>query len=185
MNAPVLAAGDEALGFWAALGEVFPATREQRWWFHVQASVLNALPKSAQPGARAALVEIYNAEDRNHALAAVKTFDAAYGARWPKAAAKIPDNVDVLLEFYNYPAEHWVHLRTTNPIESTFATVWLRQRVTKGPAHEPPGWRWRSSSSRPPSNAARGQRTPPRRSWNDPVTAELINKPRDTPIHRS
>ena len=133
MRAPVLAVGDGALGFWAAVREVFPDTREQRCWFHVQANVLNALPKSAQPGAKAALAEIYNAEDREHALTAARAFAADYGAKWPKAVAKITDNLDVLLEFYNYPAEHWVHLRTTNPIESTFATVRLRQRVTKGP----------------------------------------------------
>jgi putative transposase len=139
MKAPVLAVGDGALGFWAALREVFPDTREQRCWFHVQANVLNALPKSAQPGAKAALGEIYNAEDRTHALAAVKTFAADYGTKWPKAVAKITDNVDVLLEFYHYPAEHWVHLRTTNPIESTFATVRLRQRVTKGPGSRTAG----------------------------------------------
>jgi len=140
MAAPVLAIGDGALGFWAALRDVFPATREQRCcWFHKIATVLNALPKSAQPGAKAALAEIYNAEDRRHALDAVKTFAADYGAKWPKAVAKITDHVDVLLEFYNYPAEHWVHLRTTNPIESTFATVRLRQRVTKGPGSRAAG----------------------------------------------
>jgi putative transposase len=139
MRAPVLAVGDSALGFWAAVREVFPDTREQRCWFHVQANVLNALPKSAQPGAKAALAEIYNAEDREHALTAARAFAADYGAKWPKAVAKITDNLDVLLEFYNYPAEHWVHLRTTNPIESTFATVRLRQRVTKGPGSRAAG----------------------------------------------
>jgi transposase-like protein len=139
MRAPVLAVGDGALGFWAAVREVFPDTREQRCWFHVQANVLNALPKSAQPGAKAALAEIYNAEDREHALTAARAFAADYDAKWPKAVAKITDNLDVLLEFYNYPAEHWVHLRTTNPIESTFATVRLRQRVTKGPGSRAAG----------------------------------------------
>jgi putative transposase len=139
MRAPVLAVGDGALGFWAAVRAVFPDTREQRCWFHVQANVLNALPKSAQPGAKAALAEIYNAEDREHALTAARAFAADYGAKWPKAVAKITDNLDVLLEFYNYPAEHWVHLRTTNPIESTFATVRLRQRVTKGPGSRAAG----------------------------------------------
>jgi transposase-like protein len=139
MRAPVLAIGDGALGFWAALREVFPDTREQRCWFHVVANVLNCLPKSAQPGARVALAEIYNAEDRDHALIAAKTFTADYGVKWPKAAAKIAEHLDVLLEFYNYPAEHWVHLRTTNPIESTFATVRLRQRVTKGPGSRTAG----------------------------------------------
>jgi putative transposase len=139
MRAPVLAVGDGALGFWAAVREVFPDTREQRCWFHVQANVLNALPKSAQPSAKAALAEIYNAEDREHALTAARAFAADYDAKWPKAVAKITDNLDVLLEFYNYPAEHWVHLRTTNPIESTFATVRLRQRVTKGPGSRAAG----------------------------------------------
>jgi len=133
MTAPVLAIGDGALGFWSAVRDVFPETREQRCWWHKIGYVLNALPKSAQPGAKAALAEIYNAEDREHALAAVKAFAADYGAKWPKAVAKITDDADVLLAFYDYPAEHWIHLRTTNPIESTFATVRLRQRVTKGP----------------------------------------------------
>ena len=139
MRAPVLAVGDGALGFWAAVREVFPDTREQRCWFHVQANVLAALPKSAHPGAKAALAEIYNAEDREHAATAAKAFTADYGAKWPKAAAKITERLDVLLEFYNYPAEHRVHLRTTNPIESTFATVRLRQRVTKGPGSRAAG----------------------------------------------
>ena len=128
MTAPVLAIGDGALGFWKALREVFPATREQRCWFHVNSNVLAALPKSAHQGAKAALAEIYNAEDRDHALQAVKAFEADYGAKWPKAVAKITEHVDVLLAFYDYPAEHWIDLRTTNPIESTFATVRLRQR---------------------------------------------------------
>ena len=139
MRAPVLAVGDGALGFWTAMREVFPETRQQRCWFHAQANVLAALPKSAQPGAKAALTEIYHAEDREPALAAVKVFAADYGAKWPKAVAKITDNVEVLLEFSHYPAEHWVHLRTTNPIESTFATVRLRQRVTKGPGSRAAG----------------------------------------------
>src|SRR5262249_50556434 len=92
-----------------------------------------ALPKSAHPGAKAALAEIYNAEDKDHALKAVKAFEADYGARWPKAIGKITERTDVLLAFYNYPAEHSIHLRTTHPIESTFATVRLRQRITTGP----------------------------------------------------
>jgi transposase-like protein len=89
---------------------VFPATREQRCWFHKIAKVLNALPKSAQPGAKAALAEIWNAEDREHAEAAARSFVAEYATKWPKAVAKLTDDLDVLLEFYNYPAEHWVHL---------------------------------------------------------------------------
>jgi transposase-like protein len=139
MRAPVLAVGDGALGFWKALREVFPETAEQRCWWHKMANVLNALPKSAHPSAKTALAEIYNAEDREHALAAVKAFQADYGAKWPKAVAKITDDLDVLLAFYDYPAEHWIHLRTTNPIESTFATVRLRTRVTKGPGSRAAG----------------------------------------------
>jgi putative transposase len=139
MRAPVLAVGDGALGFWKALREVFPDTKEQRCWFHVQANVLAALPKSAHPGAKAALAEIFNAEDKDHALKAAKAFEADYGAKWPKAVAEITEHVDVLLAFYDYPAEHWIHLRTTNPIESTFATVRLRQRVTKGPGSRAAG----------------------------------------------
>ena len=139
MRAPVLAVGDGALGFWTAVREVFPDTAEQRCWFHKIANVLNCLPKSAQPGAKAALAEIWNAADREHAEQAARRFAADYGTKWPKAAAKITDDLDVLLAFYDYPAEHWVHLRTTNPIESTFATVRLRQRVTKGPGSRAAG----------------------------------------------
>jgi transposase-like protein len=139
MRAPVLAVGDGALGFWKALREVFPETAEQRCWWHKIGNVLNALPKSAQPGAKAALAEIYNAADREHAVKAANAFAGLYGAKWPKAVAKIIDDLDVLLAFYDYPAEHWIHLRTTNPIESTFATVRLRQRVTKGPGSRAAG----------------------------------------------
>jgi putative transposase len=131
MRAPVLAVGDGALGFWSALREVFPETTEGRCWFHKQANVLAALPKSAHPGASKAMAEIWNAEDKDHARTAVKAFEAAYGAKYPKAAAKIADDLDQLLAFYDFPAEHWVHLRTTNPIESTFATVRHRTKVTK------------------------------------------------------
>jgi putative transposase len=139
MRAPVLAVGDGALGFWKAVREVFPGTREQRCWWHKQANVLAALPKSAHPGALAAMKEIYNAEDIDKAQLAIKAFESDYGAKYPKAVAKIVDDADVLLEFYRYPAEHWVHLRTTNPIESTFATVRLRTKVTKGPGSRAAG----------------------------------------------
>jgi transposase-like protein len=132
MRAPVLAIGDGALGFWGALREVFPQARAQRCWFHKIANVLGALPKSAHPGAKKALAEIWNAEDKPHALDAVKSFQAAYGAKFPKAVAKITDDLDELLAFYDYPAEHWIHLRTTNPIESTFATVRHRTKITRG-----------------------------------------------------
>ena len=116
MTAPVLAVGDGALGFWKAVREVFPATKEQRCWFHKQANVLAALPKSAHPAALAAMKEIYNAEDIDKAQVAVKAFEVDFGAKYPKAVAKITDDLDTLLEFYKYPAEHWIHLRTTNPI---------------------------------------------------------------------
>ena len=139
MRAPVLAMGDGALGFWAALREVFPETREQRCWFHKMANVLAALPKSAHPAATRAMQDIFNAEDGDHARVAAKAFQIDYGTKFPKAAAKITDDLDVLLEFYNYPAEHWVHLRTTNPIESTFATVRHRSKVTKGPGSRAAG----------------------------------------------
>jgi transposase-like protein len=139
MRAPVLAVGDGALGFWNALREVFPEAREGRCWFHKTANVLAALPESAHPGAKKALAEIWGAEGKDHARAAVKAFDAAYGAKFPKAVAKITGDLDELLAFYDYPAEHWVHLRTTNPIESTFATVRHRTKVTKGPGSRAAG----------------------------------------------
>jgi transposase-like protein len=132
MRAPVLAIGDGALGFWSAVREVFPQAATQRCWFHKIANVPGALPKSAHPGAKKALAGIWNAEDKDHARTAVKAFAAAYGAKFPKAAAKITDDEEDLLAFYDYPAQHWIHLRTTNPIESTFATVRLRTKVTKG-----------------------------------------------------
>ncbi|MBN0049293.1 IS256 family transposase, partial [Streptomyces actuosus] len=132
MRAPVLAVGDGALGFWKALTEVFPETREQRCWVHKTANVLDAMPKSAQPGAKKAIQDIYNAEDRDHAETAVKTFARLYGAKFPRAVKKITDDQDELLAFFSFPAEHWIHLRTTNPIESTFSTVRLRTKVTRG-----------------------------------------------------
>jgi putative transposase len=139
MRAPVLAVGDGALGFWGALREVFPETKEQRCWFHKIANILAALPKSAHPNAKKALAEIWNAEDRDHARRAVAAFKLAYGAKFGKAVAKVTDDLEELLRFYDYPGEHWVHLRTTNPIESTFATVRHRTKVTKGPGSKPAG----------------------------------------------
>ena len=139
MRASVLAAGDGALGFWSALREVFPETREQRCWCHKIGNVLAAMPKSAHPAAKKALAEIWNAEDKTHALAAVKAFLDLFGAKFGKATAKITDDVGELLAFYDYPAEHWVHLRTTNPIESTFATVRHRTKITRGPGSKAAG----------------------------------------------
>lgn len=132
MRAPALAVGDGALGFWKALAKVFPKARHQRCWVHKTANVLNAVPTSAQSSARKALQDICNAEDREHAVKAVTAFEKTYGAKWPKAVRKITGDVDELLASYDFPAEQWVHLPTTNPIESTFATVRLRTKVTKG-----------------------------------------------------
>ncbi|MCX5231442.1 IS256 family transposase [Streptomyces sp. NBC_00233] len=132
MRDPMLVVGDGAMGLWRALAEVFPAARHQRCWVHRTRNVVNALPKSAQPGAKKALQEICNAEDRAHAGKAVTAFEKAYGAKWPKAVKKITGEAGELLAFYDFPAEHWIHLRTTNPIESTFSTVKLRTKVTRG-----------------------------------------------------
>lgn len=139
MRAPVLAVGDGALGFWGALREVFPQARAQRCWFHKIANILGALPKSAHPGAKKALAEVWNAEDRRHALDAARAFETTYGAKFGKAVAKLTDDLDELLAFYDYPAEHWIHLRTTNPIESTFATVRHRTKITRGPGSRAAG----------------------------------------------
>jgi len=139
MGAPMVAVGDGALGFWAALRTVWPETTEQRCWVHKVANCLNALPKSVQPTARRMLAEIRDAEDRAHALTAIDAFAAEFGAKWPKAVAKIVDDAVPLLAFYDFPAEHWIHLKTTNPIESTFATVRLRTKVTKGPGSRAAG----------------------------------------------
>ncbi len=139
MTAPVLAIGDGALGFWGALAEVFPDTVQQRCWVHKMANVMNALPKSAQPAARAALKEVRDAEDREHAEKALECFAKDYEAKWSKAVEKVTKDRDALLAFFDFPAEHWVHLKTTNPIESTFATVRLRTKVTKGPGSRAAG----------------------------------------------
>ncbi len=121
MRAPVLAVGDGALGFWGALAQVFPETRHQRDWVHKVANVLNALPKSAHPSARRMLADIRDAEDRDHALVAIDAFAAEFAVRWPKAVAKIVDDAADLLAFFDFPVEHWIHLKTSNPIESTFS----------------------------------------------------------------
>ena len=139
MRAPVVAVGDGALGFWAALRDVFPETKEQRCWVHKVANILDALPKSIQPLAKRMLTEVRDAEDREHARRAAKAFDAEFRPKWPKAADKLSDDLEVLLRFYDYPAEHWTHLKTSNPIESTFSTVRLRTRVTKGPGSRAAG----------------------------------------------
>jgi len=132
IRAPVLAIGDGALGFWGALREVFPDSREQRCWVHKIANVLDAVPTSLQPKVKAALHTIMNAENKEAAELAIDQFEATYGAKYLKAVDKLLKDRDVLLAHFDFPAEHWVHLRTTNAIESTFATVRLRTNKTKG-----------------------------------------------------
>jgi len=130
--APELAVADGALGFWKALGEVWPTTREQRCWVHKTANVLNKLPKSLHAKAKRALQQIWMAETKKGALAALDMFVDIYGTKYEKAVDCLTKDRDVLLAFYDFPAEHWKHLRTTNPIESTFATVRHRTIRSKG-----------------------------------------------------
>ena len=129
---PKLAIGDGALGFWTALREVFATTREQRCWVHKTMNVLNALPKSLQDRAKNHLHDIWQAETKAGAGAAFDFFVETYGVKYDKAVAKLVKDREVLLTFYDYPAEHWKHIRTSNPIESTFATVRHRTKRTKG-----------------------------------------------------
>ena len=129
---PSLAIGDGALGFWAALRKVFPGTREQRCWVHKTANILNKMPKSVQPKAKGDLHEIWQAETKEDAEKAFANFTEKYEAKYGKACECLTKDREVLLTFYDFPAEHWSHLRTTNPIESTFATIRLRHRRTKG-----------------------------------------------------
>jgi transposase-like protein len=129
---PKLAIGDGALGFWTAVRKVWPATREQRCWVHKTANVLNRLPKSIHSKAKAMLHDIWMAETRKAAEDAFALFAETFGAKYPAAVACLEKDREALLTFYDFPAEHWRHLRTTNPIESTFATVRLRTNKTKG-----------------------------------------------------
>ncbi|MEQ8342975.1 MAG: IS256 family transposase [Marinovum algicola] len=131
-HVPDLAVGDGALGFWTALREVFGTTREQRCWVHKTGNVLNAMPKSVQPKAKGHLHDIWQAETRAEAEAAFDFFVETYGVKYDKAVAKLVKDRDVLLAFYDFPAEHWKHIRTSNPIESTFATVRHRTGKTRG-----------------------------------------------------
>lgn len=130
--APKLAVGDGALGFWAALRKVYGETREQRCWFHKTGNVLNNMPQSVQPRAKTDIHEIWMAETHAEAVKACDAFLEKYQAKYPAACECLTKDRDVLLSFYDFPAEHWSHLRTTNPIESTFATIRLRHRRTKG-----------------------------------------------------
>ncbi len=129
---PKLAIGDGALGFWKAVAEVFPNTKEQRCWVHKTANILDKLPKAKQPKAKSLIHEIWMSETKADATKAFDAFLETYQAKYPKAADCLAKDRDVLLAFYDFPAEHWRHLRTTNPIESTFATIRLRHRRTKG-----------------------------------------------------
>jgi putative transposase len=139
MRAPELAVGDGALGFWAAVRDVFPETRHQRDWVHKTMNVVDSLPKSVHRRAKAAIKEITHAEDKREASKAIDAFAAEFAAKWPKVVSKIVDDKEALLSFYDYPAEHWRHLRTTNPIESVFAPVRARTDLTKGPGSRQAG----------------------------------------------
>ena len=129
---PALAVGDGALGFWKALDEVFPKTRRQRCWVHKTANILDKLPKSVQAHAKMMIHEMYMAPTNKDALEAYQKFLDTYKAKYPRACECLEKDFDDLFTFYDFPAEHWQHVRTTNPIESTFATVRLRTRRTKG-----------------------------------------------------
>ena len=129
---PELVTGDGALGFWKALRQVYGAAREQRCWVHKTGNILNKLPKGLQNKAKGHLQDIWMAETRKDAETAFDFFLEAYGPKYEKATACLAKDRDALLSFYDFPAEHWKHVRTTNPIESTFATVRLRTYRTKG-----------------------------------------------------
>ncbi len=139
MRAPCVAVGDGALGFWKAVGEVWPETREQRDWFHKLGNVLDKLPRRLQPQAKAALHQVMYADSRGDAEEAIEAFDRAYRDRHSKAVECLRKDEDRLLTFFDFPTEHWTHLRTTNVIESAFATVRLRQKITKGPGSRTKG----------------------------------------------
>jgi transposase-like protein len=130
--APELAVGDGALGFWKALEKVFPNTRRQRCWVHKTVNVLDKLPKSQQSKAKGLLHDIWMAETRKDAEVSFDHFLEVYEVKWPRAAECLRKDREDLLAFYDFPAEHWSHIRTTNPIESTFATIRLRTKRTKG-----------------------------------------------------
>ena len=137
-----MAGGD---GFWKALRQVYPTTRTQRCWVHKTGNVLDKLPKRVQPRAKAQLHEIWMAPSRADAERAFDAFAEVFAAKYPKATECLKKDRDVLLTFHDFPAEHWAHVRTTNPIESTFAMVRLRHRKTKGSGSGRRAWRWSSS----------------------------------------
>jgi transposase-like protein len=139
VDAPSLATGDGAMGFWSALSEVFPTTKSQRCWVHKTANVLDKLPKKKQPDSKADLHEIWMAETRDDAEKAFDAFIRKHEAKYPKATHCLSKDREDLLAFYDFPAEHWKSIRSTNPIESTFATVRLRTYRTKGPGNAEAG----------------------------------------------
>jgi transposase-like protein len=130
--APKLAIGDGAMGFWGALSKVYPTTRHQRCWVHKTSNLLNCFPKAVQPRAKEKIQAIWMAETQQEAFEAFDAFIETYEAKYPKATDSLEKDRDTLLAFYDFPAEHWRHIRTSNPIESTFATVRLRTQKTKG-----------------------------------------------------
>ena len=130
--APEIAVGDGAMGFWKALEEAFPTTRRQRCWQHKAVNVLNKVPRSVQPGMKAALREVRDAPDRETAVATVAVFAEKCRAKYPKAVECLVKDQEALLTFLDFPAEHWDHLRTANPVESVFATVRHRTVRIKG-----------------------------------------------------
>jgi putative transposase len=136
---PRLATGDGSLGFWLALAQAFPSTKQQRCWVHKTANVLDKLPKNQQPAAKALLHEVWMSATREDATKALDRFIETYGVKWPKTKDCLEKDRSELLAFYDFPAEHWQHLRTSNPIESTFATVRLRTYRTKGPGSRKAG----------------------------------------------
>ena len=131
-HAPAIAVGDGALGFWAAIAEEFPTTREQRCWVHKTANIINKMPKGVQGLAKSRIQDMYMAETRDQAMSAYGEFIGLYDVKYPKACECLIKDKEELFTFYDFPAEHWIHLRTTNPIESTFATVRHRTSRTKG-----------------------------------------------------
>lgn len=157
-TAPKLAVGDGAMGFWAALSKVYPETEHQRCWVHKTANVLNKLPKSVQPKVKADLHEIWMAETRDEAHKAFDRTVKRFEAKYPRAMECLAKDREELLAFYDYPAEHWVHIRTTNPIESTFATVRLRSKRSRNCGSRATTWRWSSSCFRAPRSAGSGSR---------------------------
>jgi putative transposase len=199
MRAPVVAVGDGALGLWAALRDVFPATRQQRDWVHKLANVLNALPKAVQAGARKALAEIRDAPDREHAERAIEAFAADYGVKWPKAVAKVVDDAEALLCFFDFPAEHWLHSRPATRLSRPSLRSGCARGSPRALAPRPPGWRWPSSCWRPPRTAGEqstGRTWSPwcaqghgsRRGWSSSALNRWERSPRDHPrpaIHNS